>query len=626
MTIIALAIVVTGVTVLLYSYFMTRSFFREEVFKSMESVVSRSSRMILTVVNTSTNNAKQVAVDPQLVSAVSSYLSAQSGMQFQQQINGILALSKEKFPSFDNIYVADTEGNVIAATANPGPGRAPDDNKAPIDALKVTNRAGIWADFGTNRGKASISLAIPVKDPVTNSVTGMVMCSGPSDNIDWILADTSGLGLTGTTWLSKITGAEVKTLTPSSEERGLETDRLAYYDNDRDFPATRAARGEKGEALMKDTAGEDIVASYKHLPEVSWGIAATMDNAEAFSQLYRLKNTILVVILVLLIGGVLLSFMIARTFAKPIEELQRGVKLLAEGKLGTRVEVKDGLEVTELADEFNLMAARLDEAYSTLENKVRERTLELEGANERLKELDNLKSEFVSIASHELRSPMASMKMGISTVAKGLVGELNEEQKMMLGIAEKNMDRLTKLTSDLLDLTKIETNQLDLEMGEYDLVELADDVVTANKPRAENLGLDFKLTFPQGSINVRCDYDRIYRVIQNLLDNALVFTDEGGITVSLEKKGGQASICVEDTGIGIPPEFLSTIFEKFSKAHLETKSEKRGTGLGLAIAKGIVEAHGGEASVTSEIGKGSRFCFIIPLRSDDEREKENTDS
>jgi signal transduction histidine kinase len=318
--------------------------------------------------------------------------------------------------------------------------------------------------------------------------------------------------------------------------------------------------------------------------------------------------------------------MIARSISRPLTELQEGVKALAAGDLTTRVTISDGIEVTSLANEFNRMAGRLNDLYDNLERKVLDRTIELQEANDRLKELDDLKSEFVSMASHELRSPMASMKMGVSTVLREMVGPLNDDQKQMLEIAERNIDRLTNLTSELLDLTKIEAGQLDINLEDCDLLKLAGEVVTSDQPLARDKGLVLEALSHDGPVVVSCDRDRIYQVIQNVLSNALKFTEEGAVTVSVDRTDGCVRVCVEDTGLGIPPEFIATIFEKWSRAHSETRSEMRGTGLGLAICKGIVEAHGGEITLESKPGKGTRVCFTLPVRGPDAREENDTDS
>jgi signal transduction histidine kinase len=302
-----------------------------------------------------------------------------------------------------------------------------------------------------------------------------------------------------------------------------------------------------------------------------------------------------------------------------LKDLQDGVKAIAAGDLSTRVTISDGVEVTELANEFNSMAGRLKDLYDNLEGKVQERTIELQEANDRLKELDDLKSEFVSMASHELRSPMASMKMGVSTVLREMTGPLNEDQKLMLGIAERNIDRLTTLTSELLDLTKIEAGQLDILPAEVDLGTLAAEVVEADRPLAEHEGVDLVLAAPEEPVMATCDRDRIYQVIQNMVGNALNFTEEGSVTVSVAKETAErARVCIKDTGLGIPEDAIETIFDKWSRAHAETRSEKRGTGLGLAISKGIVEAHGGGVTLQSKAGTGTTVCFTLPLRGPDE--------
>jgi signal transduction histidine kinase len=272
------------------------------------------------------------------------------------------------------------------------------------------------------------------------------------------------------------------------------------------------------------------------------------------------------------------------------------------------------------------LIVRLRRRSSELEQNTVKRNRELQEANERLQVLDDLKSDFVVMASHELRSPLSSMKMGVSTVVREMVGPLNEDQKMMLTIAERNIDRLAKLTTDLLDLTKIEAGQLDLLMEEEDLAEIAREVVEADQPQAREQGVSLTVVSPESGVVARCDRDRIYQVMQNLVDNALRFTEEGGVMISLSREGDKVKVGVEDTGAGIESGALNTIFEKWSQAHANTRSEKRGAGLGLAICKGIVEAHGGSITVTSEQGKGTELNFLIPVRGVDESKAQDTDS
>lgn len=233
-------------------------------------------------------------------------------------------------------------------------------------------------------------------------------------------------------------------------------------------------------------------------------------------------------------------------------------------------------------------------------------------ANDRLKELDYLKSEFVSLASHALRSPLASMKMGVATVLHEMVGPLNDEQKQMLQIAERNIDRLTDLSSELLDLTRIEADALDLVPEEIDLCEVASEVVASELSRAMEKGLMLEVVRPASNVRVRCDRERMHQVIWNFVDNALRFTDEGRVVVALFGNDEEVTVEVSDTGLGIEEDAVDGAFDKWSRAYTESSSERRGTGLGLAICRGIVEAHGGKIALRSKLGRGTKVSFTVP--------------
>lgn len=376
-------------------------------------------------------------------------------------------------------------------------------------------------------------------------------------------------------------------------------------------PAALAA-GVKGEGMWREPDGRRVVRSYANVPEACRGTCVTGDATEALARIYRLRNAGALIVFALLLGGCLLARLVCRSASRPLEQLRDGVRALAAGEMGTRVTLRGGAEVTALADDFNAMAKKMEEMHRALELEVEERTGELDDANERLRILDELKSEFVSLASHELRSPLSSMKMGVATVAREMVGPLNEEQRMMLEIAERNIDRLTKLTTDLLDLIKMEAGQFDLDLRPNDVRRIAEEVVEDSAPVAGEKGLHVELAPGGGDTVAESDRDRLHQVLRNMVDNAINFTDEGGVTVAVERRGDDVVASVTDTGIGIAPRLLPTVFERWSRAHSETRPGKRGTGLGLAISRGIIEAHGGSVAAESETGKGSRFSFTVP--------------
>jgi len=629
----AIAIVVTGTVVLLFTFFMARSVMREQVFKSVEGVVLRTRSEIETTLQNIGSIAEELASSALLRQDLEAYL-ANAGQRsaLSAEIAGVLGDSRIGKSAAGGLVVTTTDGIPVAATAQAqGSDSLTAENAALVADLKPGSPKLTFSLDGNN---FMIVMAVPVTQAASGQVLGALVARSASPSIQSELQDTSGLGSSGRILLSDFVASKVSVLSYSrpgvGDVKATGTSRqgvLTRLPLGSDLPPAKAARGEKGEGEYNGLGDRRVVASYDFVPQPQWGVTAATDSSEIFAPIYRLRNVSIMVIVVLLFGGVALAYLIARTISSPLTELQEGVKAFAGGDLTTRVAISDGLEVTALAEEFNKMAGRLNDMYDNLEHKVQERTIELQEANERLKQLDDLKSDFVSMASHELRSPMASMKMGVSTVLREMVGPLNDDQKLMLEIAERNIDRLTKLTSELLDLTKIEAGQLDISLDDCDVSGIVREVVEADEALAQHQDVALEALSPGGPVVARCDRDRVYRVVQNLVGNALKFTEDGKITITLDKDGERVRVRVRDTGPGIPVESLPTIFDKWSQAHSETVSEKRGTGLGLAICKGIVEAHGGAISVESDPGEGTEFTFTLPVRGPDDREeKDDTDS
>lgn len=623
----AVGIVVSGTVVLAFGFFMARSSLREQVFKSLESVVSRTTREVQTTIEALAYSAEQAASNPELRAGLSAYLDgAKDRQELSSAMSVFLCATYPSVPSVNHIIVATPDGTVVATTAECSPVGPKPPASVPRRLLLDAGLGRTVYEFDTRNGRVILRVADPVLRVGSNAQAGVLVVERRAEDLEEELSDTSGLGSKGGTILSKRRGGAVVAMVPKAGGSGAEVFEMVEYGARADLPPVKAAGGETGEGEVGEPGGNSVVYATSYIPQAGWGVCVTSDSGDAFAPIYSLRNVNILVILVLLFGGCALAYLIARSISRPLEELQDGVKALAGGELGTRVAIKDGIEVTALADEFNTMAGRLDELYQTLEQKVDERTRELQAANERLRILDELKSDFVSMASHELRSPLSSMKMGVATVAKEMVGPLNDEQRLMLEIAERNIDRLTKLTTDLLDLTKIEAGQLDLELDDHDLHELALEIVESDEPLAKDKGLRLEVVCREGPVVARCDRERLYQVIQNVVSNALNFTEEGEVTVSVDRRSDEVEVVVSDTGQGIAPEAIKSIFDKWSQAHSDTRSEKRGTGLGLAISKGIVEAHGGSITVESELEKGTAFAFKVPVRGPHERDEEDTHS
>lgn len=237
----------------------------------------------------------------------------------------------------------------------------------------------------------------------------------------------------------------------------------------------------------------------------------------------------------------------------------------------------------------------------------------LEIANMKLKELDQMKSEFLSLATHQIRSPLTAIKGYASMLLDGDYGELPKEAKNSVGIIMRSCQSLVNIVNDFLNISRIEQGRIVYDKSTFDINELVLEVVNQYKPNIEDAGLLLALNIPKNPILVNADKDKIKQIISNIIDNAVKYTKKGEIRVSLKESESSVNIEVTDTGIGIEPHETENLFTKFFRTREAHRKNISGSGLGLYIAKKMAEAHGGTIKVRSEgLGKGSTFSIIIP--------------
>jgi len=303
----------------------------------------------------------------------------------------------------------------------------------------------------------------------------------------------------------------------------------------------------------------------------------------------------------MLIGGIssiiialLIAYFISRTISFPIKEMQETAERLAKGDFSKRINIKSRDELGELAKSLNTMAEELQLKIETL------------------KRLDTMRTDFVANVSHELKTPLTSIKGFVETLESGAIND-RQNAKRFLSIIRKHTDRLGKIIDDLLSLGELELRKDSIEKVELDLRNLVDEVVMGFGHALVTKQQTLTVNSQEGDFIIKADRDKIEQVFVNLIDNAIKYTKEGGhITVSLSRQKDEVAIIVEDNGIGIPKEYLDRVFERFYRVDKARSRELGGTGLGLSIAKHIVLLHNGKISIESELGRGTKVLATLP--------------
>lgn len=338
--------------------------------------------------------------------------------------------------------------------------------------------------------------------------------------------------------------------------------------------------------IYKDKNGNDaLVAIYLHTP------VPEVQNARITVFSYFLISVGVSVFI-----SIILVYIFSLRFSRPLKQIRNAARIIAAGEFSKRLNINTNDEIGELARTFNQMA-------SALQN------------------LEEMRRGFIANVSHELRTPMTSIRGFIQGILDGTIPA--EKQSYYLTVVSDETNRLNRLVNNLLDLARMEAGEVRMNFKPFDINEL----VRRNVIKLETLLLDKKIMveadFEEETMFVNADMDAIERVVYNLIHNSIKFTPEGGkITISVTSQKDRILISVEDTGGGMESSELEMIWERFYKSDKSRSRDKTGTGLGLAIVKNIINEHGQEIWVESELGKGSKFTFSLS-RPDRFKESEN---
>ena len=307
----------------------------------------------------------------------------------------------------------------------------------------------------------------------------------------------------------------------------------------------------------------------------------------------RAKHVATVGAAIALALAALIAVWLTRSIARPVHELERGMEAVADGGFSYKLPLSP-----DRRDEFGRLASSF------------------EGMTRHLAELDKLKAEFVSVASHELKTPINVVLGYLQLLDEGVYGQLSSEQREVLKTVDAQAQALARLVKQLLDISRFEAGGNKLEIRRFSLCAFLEDLERAFQVLARQREIRFVVRRGEGLPGeVNWDADRMNEVLGNLLSNAFKFTPRGGeVDLAVEASDGDVHLEVKDSGAGIPSEHLPHIFEKFYQADNQRSASSKGSGLGLAIAKSIVEAHGGTITCESTPGVGTTFTIQLPAR------------
>jgi signal transduction histidine kinase len=517
----------------------------------------------------------------------------------------------------------DKKGLVIASTDEKSMG-----TDKSTDACFTGGQKNIYikdAFYSEAIKKRIMDVSGPMFDSETGEFLGIIVARIELTDLYKIVTDNTGFGNTEETYIVNKYNYMItpsKFLKDTFLKQRVDTENLRSCILNRDKGGMCNLKG-NNIILSPDYRGVMVAGSNAYIKEMRWCLLSKVDRDEVLAPLAKIEILALIIMLVTPLIAWLLGIFISALITGPLLKLHKGTEIIGEGNLDYKVGIDTKDEVGQLSRAFDNMTGHLKvitTSIDTLNKEVEQRKqaeAKLENANERLKKLDQLKSDFVANVSHEFKNPLARIKESLSLMLDEVIGKINPKQEEILELGKRSIDRLIRLVTDLLDLSKIEAGKMDMKREVIEIEPLLDEILREYKKEISDKRLTIDKQVPKDIGSVWADKDKLTEVIINLLSNAIKYTPSGNkIIIKFSGDEKEVRFEIADTGPGIAKENLEKIFNKFERILAE---RQEGTGLGLSIAKDIVKLHKGKIWVESPAWKdlpagsqGSRFIFTLP--------------
>ncbi len=554
----------------------------------------------------------------------SSYLNKEEEIKQEQEIVSKLA-NILKFSEFSELDLITHEGIIDFSTGKGEKGKSELNESFFQQGLNNTFTQILFY----NQSKPKIIISSPIKKG--DAVLGVVAGSLDINELVELISQREGLGETGETIL---VAKNHFALTPLRKQNYLSQGNGPIYTKAID----ECLKGSSGLTEFKDYAGEEVIGRYNWLPNQEICMVTKIDQKEAFNDLDNLKRSIISFILSVLSLSIVISIFLSKTISNNIILLKNEVNNIGKGNLDGIIKIKSSDEIGELANSFRQMADDLKVYQNRLvvmekrktkllkvevekkTKELRETISNLENTQKAmlnmmsdLKELDKSKSEFLKIVSHELNTPLTAITAHLDVLDE-LKTNLSEQEMQSIDVIKRNNRLLRMIIDNILEASRMETGKFELSYSTFDLNKVIGEVICNLKVLSEKKGIVLKNESPH-LLKITADEMRIREVLNNLISNAIKFTEKGGAIVKAKRSKNELLVSVSDTGIGIPKDKIGNLFKKFYQVDASLSRKYGGTGLGLSISKQLVEMHGGKVSVESIEGKGSTFSFTLPLNA-----------